>query len=102
MCGVFAGPSGCLLAVLGPAGSAVCPKRALRLMRSEGQDQAVRQVMERLAEPNVIEILEDSLTRVGIEQWLRASNRVLGGRRPLELVREGDLDNVGRGGPGLR
>lgn len=50
--------------------------------------------MERLTEPDVIEILEDSLTRVGIQQWLRASNRILGGRRPLELIREGHLDKV--------
>ncbi len=50
--------------------------------------------MERLTEPDVIEIFEDSLTCVGIEQWFRASNRILGGRRPLELIRGGDLDKV--------
>ncbi len=52
------------------------------------------EAMERLTELDLIEILEDSLTRAGIEQWLRASNRLLGGRRPLDLVREGDLDEV--------
>jgi hypothetical protein len=63
-------------------------------MRAEGQDQAVPAGHGELTEPDVIEILEDSLTRAGIEQWLRASNRMLGGRRPLDLIREGDLDKV--------
>jgi hypothetical protein len=36
------------------------------------------------------QILEDSLTPAGIDQWLRSRNRMLGGRRPLDLMDEGD------------
>ena len=48
---------------------------------------------ERLKE-RVKQILEDSLTPAGIHQWLRAHNRMLDGRRPLELIHEGDLAMV--------
>ena len=54
------------------------------------------EAMERLTELDLIEILEDSLTRVGIEQWLRASNRMLGRRSPKEAIQEDDLDEVKR------
>src|SRR6266536_3879815 len=39
-------------------------------------------------------ILQDSLTPRGVGQWLRARNRMLGGRRPLELIHESDLARV--------
>jgi hypothetical protein len=65
-------------------------------MRAEGQDQAVQQAMEKLTRPDVIEILENSLTRAGVEQWFRASNRLLGRRSPKEAIREDDLDEVKR------
>jgi Protein of unknown function (DUF2384) len=39
-------------------------------------------------------ILKDSLTARGVGQWFRARNRSLGGRRPLELISEGDADAV--------
>ena len=42
----------------------------------------------------VSEILEDSLTPVGVDQWLRCGNRMLGGRRPLELIGGSDLARV--------
>ena len=42
----------------------------------------------------VSEILEDSLTPVGVDQWLRCGNQMLGGRRPLKLIGEGDLARV--------
>ena len=50
--------------------------------------------MEMLTERDVRQILEDSLTPVGIDQWLRSANRVLGGRRPLELIAEGNVARV--------
>jgi hypothetical protein len=41
-------------------------------------------------------ILRESLTRRGIDQWCRARNRLLGGPPPLELIAEGDIDEVVR------
>jgi Protein of unknown function (DUF2384) len=46
-------------------------------------------VMARLGQ-----ILEDSLTPAGIDQWLRSRNRMLGARRPVELIDEGDAAKV--------
>jgi uncharacterized protein (DUF2384 family) len=45
---------------------------------------------------DIRQILEDSLTAEGLEQWLRASNRVLDGRRPIDLIDEGDTESVRR------
>jgi len=42
----------------------------------------------------VVRTLADSLTPRGVGQWLHASNRLLGGRRPLEVLREGETDAV--------
>jgi hypothetical protein len=39
-------------------------------------------------------ILEDPLTNSGIDQWLRSRNQVLGGRRPLDLIDEGEAARV--------
>jgi hypothetical protein len=39
-------------------------------------------------------VLQDSLTPRGVAQWHRARNRMLGGRRPIELTHEGDLARV--------
>jgi Protein of unknown function (DUF2384) len=53
------------------------------------------EVMERPKEvQEIVQILGDSLTPAGIEQWLRARNRMLGGRRPLDLIGEGDVASV--------
>jgi len=43
---------------------------------------------------DIMQILEDSLTAEGIEQWLRAANRLLDGRRPFYLIDEGDTESV--------
>lgn len=44
---------------------------------------------DRLAElRDLVLLLSDSLTERGVGQWLRAKNRLLGGRRPLELLAE--------------
>lgn len=50
---------------------------------------------ERLVD-RVVEILDDTLTSAGIGQWLRARNRMLGGRTPMDLIDEGDLASVER------
>jgi hypothetical protein len=39
-------------------------------------------------------ILSDSLSPRGVGQWLHARNRLLGGRRPLEVLAEGSIDEV--------
>jgi hypothetical protein len=45
---------------------------------------------------DIRQILEDSLTAEGIEQWLRASNRLLDGRRPIDLIDDGNTESVRR------
>lgn len=42
----------------------------------------------------VVRILADSLTERGVGQWLHARNRVLDGRRPLDLLHDGGQDEV--------
>lgn len=42
----------------------------------------------------VVRVLADSLTARGVGQWLRARNRLLGGRRPLDVLHEGDQGAV--------
>lgn len=42
----------------------------------------------------VVQVLSDSLTDRGVGQWLRARNRVLAGRRPLDVLRDGGHDQV--------
>jgi hypothetical protein len=39
-------------------------------------------------------ILQDSLTPRGVGQWLRARNRLLRGKRPLEMIARGKVDEV--------
>lgn len=40
--------------------------------------------------PRLQHLLSDSLTQRGIEQWLRAPNRLLDGQRPLDLLERGE------------
>jgi hypothetical protein len=42
----------------------------------------------------VVRTLADSLTARGVGQWLHAGNRLLDGRRPLEVLQEGDQEAV--------
>ncbi len=67
-----------------------------RLVRNWKKASAIRpEYEERLRDVRDIAlILRDSLTPRGVGQWLRARNRMLGGRRPLELIHEGDLARV--------
>src|SRR6266536_5597196 len=43
---------------------------------------------------HITQILEDSLTPSGMDQWLRSRNRMLGGGRRLDLLDEGDAARV--------
>lgn len=52
---------------------------------------------DRLAElRDIVLLLSDSLTPRGVGQWLHARNRLLDGRRPLDLLRDGDPTPVQR------
>lgn len=42
----------------------------------------------------VVELLSEVYTDEGIVMWLHARNRMLGGDRPLELLRERRVDDV--------
>jgi hypothetical protein len=42
----------------------------------------------------IVLILRDTLTPRGVGQWLTARNRLLGGRRPIEVLSEGDAKAV--------
>lgn len=53
-----------------------------------GFDERLRDVREIALD------LEDSLTPRGIVQWFSVRNRLLGGRRPVDALREGDVDSV--------
>jgi hypothetical protein len=55
--------------------------------RNEERLQAFRQI---------VLLLTDSLSPRGVGQWFRAHNRVLDGRRPLDVLGEGDADVVRR------
>lgn len=39
----------------------------------------------------IVLLVRDSLTERGVGQWLRARNRLLDGRRPVEALHEGDV-----------
>lgn len=44
----------------------------------------------------VIEHLEGSLKPKGVQLWLQRRNKLLGGSRPLDDIREGEFDRVQR------
>lgn len=52
---------------------------------NEDRLQAIRQI---------VLLLDDSLSKRGVGQWFRAHNRLLGGRRPLDVLGEGDYEPV--------
>jgi hypothetical protein len=43
---------------------------------------------------DIMQILGGSLTAEGIERWLRAANGLLDGRRPIDIIDEGDTESV--------
>lgn len=50
---------------------------------------------DRLAElRDLVILLSDSLTPRGVGQWLHAKNRLLGGRRPVDLLADDRYDEV--------
>jgi transcriptional regulator with XRE-family HTH domain len=55
--------------------------------RHEERLQALRQI---------VLLLDDSLTPRGVGQWFRAHNRSLHGRRPLDVLADGDFEAVRR------
>lgn len=42
----------------------------------------------------VVLVLRDSLTPRGVRQWMSARNRLLAGRRPLQVLHDGDAEAV--------
>lgn len=71
--------------------------RTVRTWRTRNNPTAAS--FDRLDALAVIEdILSDSLTSRGVAQWLRARNRLLDGRRPLDALAEGDADAVREAG----
>lgn len=39
-------------------------------------------------------LLSDSLSPLGVEQWMHAKNRLLGGRQPIALLAAGQHEEV--------
>lgn len=63
----------------------------VRSVRNWQETSAIRpQNDERLRElREIVLLLRDTLTPRGVGQWLNARNRILGGRRPIEVLSEG-------------
>jgi len=69
-----------------------------RSVRNWRTTSAIRPVFdERLRDIREIALLlQDSLSRRGIVQWFTARNRQLSARRPVDALRDGDVDAVRR------
>jgi transcriptional regulator with XRE-family HTH domain len=67
-----------------------------RSVRNWEQTSAIRpRNDERLRDlREVALILRETLTARGVGQWLTARNRILRGRRPIDLLAEGDTNSV--------
>lgn len=69
--------------------------RAVRNWSQEGSLR--RRNEERLHElRRIVLLLDDSLSHRGVGQWFRAHSRLLEGRRPLDVLADGDTDAVRR------
>lgn len=68
----------------------------VRSVRNWQETSAIRpRSDERLRDlREIVLILRDTLTEKGVGQWMRARNRLLGGRRPLEVLAEGNAKAV--------
>ena len=64
-----------------------------RRPRDREEGEVTEASAERLKE-RVVQILEDSLTPAGIDQWVRARNRMLDGRAPMDLIDEDETERV--------
>ncbi len=42
----------------------------------------------------IVLVLKETLTPRGVSQWFTARNRLLGGRRPLDVLAQGDVRAV--------
>lgn len=67
-----------------------------RSVRNWRTTSAIRPEFDvRLREVQEIALLfEDTLTPRGISQWFTARNRLIGGRRPVDALRAGEVDAV--------
>lgn len=62
---------------------------------ASGANRPTGSARERLLEVNyIISLLRDVYTAEGTEIWLRGRNRALDGRRPIDLLRDGDFETV--------
>jgi hypothetical protein len=63
----------------------------IRTVRNWQETSAIRpRNDERLRElREIVLLLRETLTPRGVGQWLNARNRLLGGRRPIEMLAEG-------------
>jgi hypothetical protein len=78
------------------AAIALATSASARSVRNWQRTSAIRpQSEDRLRELREIALLlQETLTPRGVGQWLRARNRLLGGRRPLEVLAAGDTRAV--------
>jgi hypothetical protein len=78
------------------AAIALATRASPRSVRNWQRTSAIRpQAEDRLRELREIALLlQETLTRRGVGQWLRARNRLLGGRRPLEVLAAGETQAV--------
>jgi transcriptional regulator with XRE-family HTH domain len=62
---------------------------------ASGQNTPRGEAVKRLLDVRtVVELLSDSYTDEGIDIWLRARNRNLDMRRPIDLIIEGQIEDV--------
>jgi hypothetical protein len=78
------------------AAIALATQATPRSVRNWQRTSAIRpQAEDRLRDLREIALLlQETLTRRGVGQWLRAQNRLLGGRRPLEALAAGETQAV--------
>jgi hypothetical protein len=78
------------------AAIALATSASARSVRNWERTSAIRpRAEDRLRDlRDIALLLQETLTRRGVGQWLRARNRLLGGRRPLEVLAAGDTRAV--------
>ena len=78
------------------AAIALATQASSRSVRNWQRTSAIRpQTEDRLRDlREVALLLQETLTRRGVGQWLRARNRLLDGRRPLEALAAGETKAV--------
>lgn len=78
------------------AAIALATGAAERSVRNWERTSAIRPRSEmRLRElQEIVLLLKETLSPRGVGQWLRARNRVLGGRRPIDMIAAGKVEGV--------